>query len=51
MFLAQMRHFLAVARGEINPVCSLNDGIQALRIALAALESGQSKKLVRLVKT
>lgn len=51
MFLAQMRHFLAVARGEINPVCSLDDGIQALRIALAALESGQSKKLVRLVKT
>jgi predicted dehydrogenase len=50
MFLAQMRHFLAVARGEINPVCSLDDGIQALRIALAALESGQSKKLVRLVK-
>jgi predicted dehydrogenase len=50
MFLAQMRHFLAVVRGEINPVCSLDDGIQALRIALAALESGQSKKLVRLVK-
>ena len=48
MFLAQMRHFLAVARGEINPVCSLGDGIQALRIALAALESSQSKKLVRL---
>ena len=49
MFLAQMRHFLAVARGETTPVCSLDDGIQALRIALAALESGQSKKLVRLV--
>ena len=48
MFLAQMRHFLGVVRGEITPVCSLDDGIQALQIALAALESGQSKKLVKL---
>jgi predicted dehydrogenase len=48
MFLAQMRHFLALVGGETTPVCSLEDGIQDLRIALAALESSQSKKLVRL---
>ena len=48
MFLAQMHHFLALIGGETPPVCSLEDGIQDLRIALAALESSQSKKLVRL---
>ena len=27
LFLDQMRHFLAVARGETPPVCTLEDGI------------------------
>lgn len=43
MFLAEMRHFLEVIRGEAQPRCSLQDGVRALQIALAALES--SKKL------
>jgi predicted dehydrogenase len=41
MFLAQMRHFLAVARSECQPVCNLEDGVVALEIALKALESAQ----------
>jgi predicted dehydrogenase len=41
LFLAEMRHFLAVARGEVPPVCSLEDGIAALRLALAAHESAR----------
>ncbi len=39
MFLEQVRHFIAVARGEAQPVCTLQDGVRALRLALAALES------------
>ncbi len=41
LFLAEMRHFLAVARGEAQPICSLDDGIAALRICQAVLQSGQ----------
>jgi predicted dehydrogenase len=39
MFLAEMHHFLAVVRGEANPICSLDDGICVLKIALAAYTS------------
>ncbi len=39
MFLAEMRHFLAVARGEQSPACTLGDGIRALKLALAVHES------------
>jgi predicted dehydrogenase len=39
LFLAEMRHFLAVARRETQPVCSLEDGIRALEIALLARSS------------
>jgi predicted dehydrogenase len=36
LFVAQTRHFLEVARGEAAPVCTLEDGIRALEMALAA---------------
>ena len=48
LFLAQMRHFIAVARGEESPCCTLEDGKQALSAALAALESGQGQGLQRI---
>ncbi len=37
MFLAEMEHFLTVVRGEAEPVCTLEDGVRALELALAAL--------------
>jgi predicted dehydrogenase len=46
LFLAEMRHFLALARGEVTPVCSLEDGIAALRLALAAQESARAGEQV-----
>ncbi|MFZ2095287.1 MAG: Gfo/Idh/MocA family oxidoreductase [Anaerolineales bacterium] len=36
MFLDELRHFLAVIKGKTKPVCSMQDGIMALRLALAA---------------
>ena len=38
LFMAQTRHFIETVRGESEPICSLEDGIQALRLALAAYE-------------
>ncbi len=39
LFLEEMRHFLAVARGEAQPLCSLEDGERALALALSAREA------------
>jgi len=41
MFLEELRHFCAVARREEAPACTLEDGIQALRLALAVHESAR----------
>lgn len=49
MFLAEMRHFLAVVRGEASPACTLDDGIKALRLALAASQSAQTGHKINLV--
>jgi predicted dehydrogenase len=48
LFLAEMRHFLQVARGEAEPICSLADGIHALQLALAVHDSQQQGKLIYL---
>jgi predicted dehydrogenase len=48
LFLAEMRHFLALVRGETQPACTLDDGVQALKLALAARQSGRQGRLVRL---
>jgi predicted dehydrogenase len=39
LFVAQMTHFLETARGESEPACTLEDGIRALEMALAAKTS------------
>lgn len=36
LFEAQTRHFLEVASGQAAPLCTLEDGIRALELALAA---------------
>lgn len=48
LFLAQMRHFLALARGETAPACSLEDGWRALQLALAVHESQSQGQLIRM---
>jgi len=46
LFVSQTRHFIETAKGESEPVCSLEDGIMALRLALAAKESQSTPKLL-----
>lgn len=48
MFLDEMRNFLAVIRGEAEPACTLEQGICALRLALAAHESANSGKMIKI---
>jgi predicted dehydrogenase len=36
MYLAEMRHFIDVVEGRAEPLCTLDDGVEALRIALMA---------------
>lgn len=48
LFVAQTRHFIEVVRGESEPLCRLEDGVQALRLALAAYESQRTGQMVRL---
>jgi len=45
LFVSQTRHFIETARGESEPVCALEDGIAALRLALAAVESQSTSRI------
>jgi predicted dehydrogenase len=48
LFVAQTRHFVETAAGESEPLCTLADGVQTLRLALAAQESQMSKQVVEI---
>ena len=48
LFLAEMRHFLDVVRGEAEPICGLEDGLKALELALAAHKSNQQRQIIEL---
>jgi len=42
LFMDEMKHFIAVARGEAQSICSLDDGIAALQLAQGVYESQKS---------
>ena len=44
MFLDELRHFLEVINGAAEPLCTLQDGIQALQLSLSALASMQQNR-------
>jgi len=46
LFVSQTRHFLELAGGESEPVCTLEDGIRVVQLVLATKESSRSGKLV-----
>ncbi|HEX9333259.1 MAG TPA: Gfo/Idh/MocA family oxidoreductase, partial [Anaerolineales bacterium] len=50
LFVAQMRHFIEIVRGEKEPVCRLEDGVMALRLVLAAYESQKARQVIKLGK-
>jgi predicted dehydrogenase len=45
LFRAQAESFLSAAVGQTPPVCTLDDGIRAVAVNLAALRSGESRAL------
>ncbi len=49
LFLAELRHFIEVARGEARPVCGLQDGVRALELALAVHQSAREERLISFV--
>jgi predicted dehydrogenase len=50
MFLDEMRHFISVAEGEVEPLCTLEDGIAALQMAQAVYKSAQDGCLVKFTR-
>lgn len=48
MFTAEMEHFLSCIMGNQKSSCTLDDGIKALHIALAAKKSANDKKEVKI---
>jgi len=50
LFVSQTRHFIETARGKSEPVCRLEDGIMALRLALAAKESASTGNVIHTTK-
>lgn len=42
LFMAEMRHFLAVVSGAVQPVCTLQDGVQALRLVTGVYDSNRT---------
>jgi predicted dehydrogenase len=48
MFVDLMRHFISVAEGKEQPICSLEDGLRALRLSLAALQSAETGQRVEM---
>jgi predicted dehydrogenase len=47
MFLDEMKHFLECISGAASPACGLDDGLAALRIALAAKRSAAEGQTIR----
>ncbi|UCD98955.1 MAG: Gfo/Idh/MocA family oxidoreductase [Chloroflexota bacterium] len=41
LFRAQMMHFLEVVEGNADPICTLQDGVRALKLALAVRQSAE----------
>lgn len=46
MFLEEMKHFVAVARGEVESSCLLAEGVRVMRLALAVKESSSTGRVI-----
>jgi predicted dehydrogenase len=48
MFKEEMKHFVAVVRGEAESSCPLEDGIRVMRLALAVKDSSSTGRVISL---
>ena len=48
MFLEQMKHFVAVVRGEVEPICTLEDGVRVMKLISAVHQSQNTGRLIEL---
>lgn len=48
LFIDEMRHFMYCIAGKEQPLCTLDDGIKALKIVLAAKESAANGRVIKL---
>lgn len=48
LFVEEMKHFLAVVRGEQQPVCTLEDGVETLKLTQAAHSSAETKRTIEI---
>ncbi|MBK7455323.1 MAG: Gfo/Idh/MocA family oxidoreductase [Anaerolineales bacterium] len=48
MFLEQMKHFVAVVRGEAESACTLEDGVRVMKLISAVHESQKTGQLAQL---
>ncbi len=48
MFMEEMKHFVAVTRGEVESSCPLKEGIRVMRLALAVKESSRTGRVMSL---
>ena len=46
MFLQEMAHFIDLIRDDIDPVCSIEDGLKVLEVALAVHKSAQEDQRI-----
>jgi len=48
MFLDQMKHFVDVVHGEVEPVCTLEDGVRVMKLISAVHESQKTGQLIHI---
>lgn len=48
LFLNEMRHFITCITKNEQPLCTLSDGVSALKIALAAKQSIKDERIIKL---
>lgn len=48
MFAEQMRHFIAVVRGDVEPSCPLQDGVRVQQLVEAVRQSNASGRKIKL---
>ena len=47
LFIEEMKHFMEIVQRDLEPCCTLEDGIKSLEIAIAVKSSASSKKYVQ----